>query len=128
MNIATGKKEIMEAIEKLNEATKLANEALASLEKSEKVTGEQELSNSNVIAMENSIPPEYDVKAGDVVEITKYCTGNKIGDVVRVIEVFNTLSPSSGDKYNNVKVVNQEGVEFYEGDVKLCSSHTKKFK
>ena len=74
------------------------------------------------------IPPEYDVKVGDIVEVTKYCIGNNIGDVVKVVEVFSTLSPSNRDKYNNVKVVNQDGVEFYEGDVKLCSSHTKKFK
>lgn len=128
MNIITGKKEIMKAIEKLNEATKLANEALASLGKSEKVTRKQELSNSNVVTMENSIPPEYDVKIGDYVEITKYNTGNNIGDVVKVIEVFSAPSWIIGNKYNNVKVVNQEGKKFYEGDVKLCSSHTKKFK
>ena len=128
MNIATGKREIIEAIEKLNEATKLANEALANLEKSEKVAGEQEQSNSDVDVVEKSITPEYEVKIGDYVEITKYNTGNNIGDVVKVIEVFSTPSWISGNKYNNVKVVNQDGVKFYEGDVKLCSNQTKKFK
>lgn len=51
MNIITGKKEIMKAIEKLNEATKLANEALASLEKSEKVTEGQKLSRPDAIVV-----------------------------------------------------------------------------
>lgn len=51
MNIITGKKETMKAIEKLNEATKLANEALVSLEKSEKVTGGQKLSRPDAIVV-----------------------------------------------------------------------------
>lgn len=41
----------MEAIEKLNEATKLANEALASLEKSEKVAGGKKLSRPDAIVV-----------------------------------------------------------------------------
>lgn len=75
---------------------------------------------------ENSIPPEYDVKVGDVVEITKYCTGNKIGELVTVVEVFNVSSLNNGDKYNTVRVINQEGKKFYEGDVKLSSRHVRK--
>lgn len=72
---------------------------------------------------EDSIPPEYDVKVGDVAIVTKYCTGNNIGELVRVTEVFDASSMNHGDKYNSVKTVNQKGKEFYEGDVKLHSSH-----
>lgn len=79
-----------------------------------------EFSGSEVV--ENSVPLEYDVKVGDIVEVTKYRYGNPVGALVKVVEV-NTNS-SKTCKLNSVETINGNGLTYHEDDVKLFRKKT----
>lgn len=65
--------------------------------------------------LEKKTPPEYDVKAGDVVEVTLDVNGHPIGTIGEVVLV----QEDSGDYYNSVKVRDNKGILRNELDVKL---------
>lgn len=66
---------------------------------------------------EAKIPPEYDVKVGDIVEVTKHSSGHSVGAIVKVVEV----RPPSGyfSEYNSVRALGFDGREWSEDDVRL---------
>lgn len=66
--------------------------------------------------VEAKIPPEYDVKVGDIVEVTKHSCGHSVGAIVKVVEV-RPLGYFS--EYNTVRAVGFDGREWSEDDVKL---------
>lgn len=65
--------------------------------------------------LETKTPPEYDVKAGDVVEVTLDVNGHPIGTIGEVVLV----REDSDDYYNSVKVRDNKGILRNELDVKL---------
>ena len=65
--------------------------------------------------LETKTPPEYDVKAGDVVEVTLDVNGHPIGTIGEVVLV----REDSDDYYNSVKVRDNKGILWNELDVKL---------
>lgn len=80
MNIITRKKEIMEVIEKLNEATKLANGALAGLEEFESSIESQQVFNQDTIVVDGveyvktdkePVTGDYVVFEEDIMSLTK---------------------------------------------------------
>lgn len=73
MNIITRKKEIMEVIEKLNEATKLANGALTGLEELESSIESQQVFNQDTIVVDGVeyVKTDKEVKVGDYIVFEK---------------------------------------------------------
>ena len=114
-------KETLKLLWQLREGQRLVNMINFWLEKSLKNIKKS----TDNEAVENSVPPEYDVKVGDIAIVTEYCGGNNIGELVKVVEVIDISSMNHGGKYNSVKTVNQKGEESYENDVKLHSSHAR---
>lgn len=104
MNIITRKKEIMEVIEKLNEATKLANDALVGLEKfEESIKSQQAFNHAHTIPVDGAeyVKTDKEPKAGDYIVFK-----NNIMPMIKA----NTLYPVVYNNYDNIyQVVYENG-------------------